>query len=116
MYRDMFVKLGKFLWFSSCEGNKYVSDELSQKSEHFVDSVHKLDGFTGAHFYPVESRPQSPAKDELWIPTKHRFKEDWEEEIWQIYHKLEPELHGLARAMLEAYKSYRATARETLLV
>lgn len=110
------TKLQKFCWFFSYESNQYIDAELHHQTEHFIDTVDKLGKFVGDNFYPMETYPTAPAKSELFIPSHHQWKFQWEEEIWQKYHKLEPELYRLNDSMLEAYKSYRAAVRETLFI
>ena len=113
---DRHIKLGEFLWFLSYEGNKFVAPTVREKCEQFMKSSDEVCRFVDEHFHGMETMPGSPGKSELWIPSPHRWKFQWEEETWREYHNLEPELHRLATKMLEAYKSYRATVRETLII
>jgi len=112
LHVDNGTKLAKFQWFTSYEGKKYVSTVLRRECENFLDSVYELGVFVDKHFYSADIEHYS----ELWVPSSHQYNHQWEPEIWEEYHKLEAELHGITEKILEAYKSYRAAVRTTLIL
>jgi hypothetical protein len=109
---DISIEVEKFKWYCSFEGNKFLSTSIQKKCGEFIYSLNELEQFVGEYFYPSDGQSRS----ELWIPSQHRYKWQWDDGIWEQYRKLEPELWRLTEAMFDAYKSYRAMVLNTLFM
>jgi hypothetical protein len=109
---DMGIKLGRIREFFSFEGNQYISDAVNTKCKNLTGAIDKLTDFTATHFYP--SNEQHVAK--LWVSGPGESKDDFDDLRREKYNTLVSELDRLVAGMNEAYKSYRAIVRTTLLM
>jgi hypothetical protein len=90
------------------ETHRYMIPELNENWLRFVTAVDNLHKFTSKYLFYVNQRFELMDESE----QGHR----WDKQTWERYYNLEAALHRLTDRVFEAYKSYRATVRNTLFI